>query len=315
MSGSDAMTLAEPAARAADDRAVPLGAEAGEGHVRGDLRRREREIAARFHGGAWPWAVLAIGGFAVWLSFFPLAIMGQLSLAAGFAASFLLITAVYLAGHEAMHSNIAQPGERLRWLNELAGWCSTIGIVLPFSAARITHLEHHRHCNDPLKDPDYSDRAASPLGAWYKTWYNRQPGVDGSVHHYKRVLQSLGTREAKVALLQTVALQIVYLAVLFTMAWTGHAIAAALLWWLPRQCALSWIRFYFSWAPHHPRESTGRYDNSRIFRSRLGRHLSFETETHLIHHMYPNIPNHKTRAAYFALKPILAERGVDVSAL
>ncbi len=295
--------------------ALSLGGEPLPAHLRSDLRKREREIAARFHGGTvWPWAAGAIGGALIWASLFPLAMLGLVPLWLAFVLASVLITATYLAGHEAMHSNIAQRGDRLRWLNELCGQLSTIPIVLPFSAARITHLEHHRHCNDPLGDPDYSDRARGPWAAWYKTWYNRQPGVDGSVHHYKRVLLSLGTAEAKAALMQTVLLQFAFLAFLFAMAWSGHALVAALVWWLPRHFALSWIRFYFSWAPHHPREGTDRYDNSRIFKSRLGRLLSFDTET-LIHHLYPNIPNHRTRAAYFALKPILAERGVDVSAL
>jgi beta-carotene hydroxylase len=316
MSGTDDLALAAPAVRRVEARpALPLGPDGLDRYARGDLRRQEKEIARRFHSSAWSWGVAAILGFAVWLSFFPLAIAGRLNLPVAFVASCALIVVVYLSGHEAMHSNIAQRGERLRWLNELSGFVSTIPIVLSFGAARITHLEHHRHTNDPLKDPDYSDNAPAPLAAWYKTWYNRQPGVDGSVHHYKRVLKSLGTAEANRALYGTLVLQLGFLAVLFAMAWTGHAIAAALIWWLPRHVALSWIRFYFSWAPHHPREGTARYDNSRIFRSRLGRLLSFDTETHLIHHMYPNIPNHRTRAAYFALKPILAQRGVDVSAL
>jgi beta-carotene hydroxylase len=317
MPGTDELVLGVPEAAedAAARPALPLGPDGLDRYTRCDLRRQEKEIARRYHSSAWPWGVAAIAGFALWLSFFPLAIAGRLDMPVAFVASCALIVVVYLSGHESMHSNVAQRGERLRWLNELSGFVSTIPIVLSFSAARITHLEHHRHPNDPLRDPDYSDKAPGPLAAWYKTWYNRQPGVDGSVHHYKRVLQSLGTPEAKRALHGTLALQLGFLAVLFTMTWTGHAIAAALIWWLPRHVALSWIRFYFSWAPHHPREGTARYDNSRIFRSRLGRVLSFDTETHLIHHMYPNIPNHRTRAAYFALKPILARRGVDVSAL
>jgi beta-carotene hydroxylase len=38
-------------------------------------------------------------------------------------------------------------------------------------------------------------------------------------------------------------------------------------------------------------------------------------ETHLAHHLYPNIPNHRTRAAYRALKPVLEQRGVDIARL
>ncbi len=317
----DDLMIADPAGLAGHAEtsarpALPLGAEGLDDYTRTSLRKREKEIARQFHSSAWAYGVFAVVGFAVWVSFFPLAILGVISLPIAFVASCALIVAVYLAGHEAMHSNIAQRGEPLRWLNELSGFVSTIPIALSFGAARITHLEHHRHTNDPIKDPDFSDDAPGQLLAWYKTWYNRQPGVDGSVHHYKRVLKALGTPEAKRALLGTLALQLGFLGVLFTMAWNGFAIEAALIWWLPRHFALSWIRFYFSWAPHHPRTGrTGRYENSSIFKSRLGRVLSFETETHLVHHLYPNIPNHRTRDAYFALKPILAQRGVDVSAL
>jgi beta-carotene hydroxylase len=38
-------------------------------------------------------------------------------------------------------------------------------------------------------------------------------------------------------------------------------------------------------------------------------------ETHIVHHLYPNIPNHRTRAAYVALKPVLHARGVDIGKL
>jgi beta-carotene hydroxylase len=38
-------------------------------------------------------------------------------------------------------------------------------------------------------------------------------------------------------------------------------------------------------------------------------------ETHLVHHLYPQIPNHRTRAAFKALKPVLQQRGVDVSVM
>jgi len=302
---------------AGDRPALTLGRDGLDRHTRRNLRKEEIEIARRFYGGTmWPYAVAAIGGFAIWLSFFPLAIMGQLNLALAFFFATVFGTYGYATSHEAMHSNLGKPGEKTRWLNELTGLVSTIVIVFPFSMARIIHLEHHYHCNDPLKDPDYSDEAANDLMAWYKTWYNRQPGVDGSIHHYKRVLESLGTPEATRALHETMALQLVFMGVLFAMAWSGHAIEAALIWWLPRHIALSWIRFYLSYAPHHPREGrTGRYDNSVIFKSRLGHVLSLGMETHLIHHMYPQIPNHRTRSAYFAMKHILAKRGVDVSPL
>jgi len=302
---------------ASDRPAIPLGPDGLDRYTRRDLRKEEIEIARQFHGGRmWPYAVATFGCFAVWLSFFPLAIMGLLNLPLAFVLSCIFATGGYVTSHEAMHSNIARPGDRLRWLNEAVGAVSTIPIVFPFSMARLMHLEHHYHCNDPLKDPDYTDEAPNALMAWYKTWYNRQPGVDGSIHAYKRILAEMGTPEAATALRETLLLQLVFMAVLFTMAWSGYAIEAALIWWLPRHVGLSYIRFYLSWAPHHPREGrTGRYENSYVFRSRLGHVLSMGMQYHIVHHLYPGIPNHRTKPAYYALRDVLKARGVDVSPL
>ena len=300
-----------------DRPALPLGAEGLDRYTRRNLRLEEREIAARFKGGPmWPYAVAAFGGFALWLAFFPLALMGWLNLPLACLVSCFLATAGYVTSHEAMHSNIARKGQKLRWLNEAVGAVSTIPIVFPFSMARLMHMEHHYHCNDEVKDPDYTDEAPNALMAIYKTWYNRQPGVDGSIHHYKRILGNMGTPEAKRALDETAALQLFFMATLFTLAWSGHAIVAAALWWLPRQVGLSYIRFYLSWAPHHPREGKqGRYENTRVFKSHLGHVLSMGMQYHIVHHLYPDIPNHRTKPAYYAMRHILKARGVDVSPL
>ena len=311
--------FAPSAAELGSGSAIPLPRDpAGlDRYVLRDLRKEEIAIAREFAGGRmWPYVAAAWVCFAIWVSFFPLAMLGLINLPLAFVLSCVFATGGYVTSHEAMHSNIARPGSKRYWINEWVGHVSTIPIVFPFSMARMMHLEHHYHCNDPDKDPDYTDRAPNALMALYKTWYNRQPGVVGSIHAYKRILEQMGTTEARAALRETMLLQLVFMAVLFGMAWTGFAIEAALLWWLPRHIGLSYIRFYLSWAPHHPREGrTGRYRNTRVFKSRLGHVLSLGMETHLIHHLYPHIPNHRTRAAYFALKPVLARRGVDVSGL
>lgn len=292
-------------------RPRPLAAE-----ERQRLLRAEKEIAVKYMGGAmWGYSVAALGGFALWVSLFPLAIMGLVPLWLGFIVSCVLGTGGYVTSHEAMHSNIARNGEKLRWLNELVGQVSTIIIIFPFSMARIMHLQHHYHCNDPQRDPDYPDEAPNAFQALIKTWLNRQPRNGGSIHHYKKVLEDLGTPGARRAQRDTVILQLFAMAFFFAMAWSGYALIVAALWWLPRHIALSYIRFYLSWAPHHPRTGRDRYTNTNVFKSRLGHVMSMCMETHIVHHLYPNIPNHRTRRAYFEMRDILAARGVDVARL
>jgi beta-carotene hydroxylase len=280
------------------------------------LMRREREIAVRHYGGAvWVYPAFALAGVALWAALFPLAMAGLVPLWLGCLFSMVLATGGYVTSHEAMHSNIARKGEKGRWLNELTGQVSTIPLIFPFSMARMMHRQHHYHCNDPVRDPDFPDEAPNAWRAIVKTWLNRQPRNGGSIHHYKRILESLDSPEARRAQRDTIMLQLAAMAFFFAMSWSGYALVIAAIWWLPRHVALSYIRFYLSWAPHHPRDRQGRYTNTVLFRSALGHVMSMGMQYHLVHHLYPAIPSHRTKAAYREMKDILAARGVDVSPL
>jgi beta-carotene hydroxylase len=306
------------ALREYDAPALPLAPDGElDSYVRRDLFREERAIARQFHGGRmWPYPVLTVACFGIWASLFPLAIMGQLGpwgLAAGCLFATFCCAYGFIPSHEAMHSNIVAPGRRHYWANELTGFLATIPIALGFGVARLTHMEHHSHTNDPELDPDFTDGAPSAWKAVLGTWWNRQPGVEGSVHRYKRMMVDMDTPASRRAAMETTLLQLLMFGTLFAMAWSGYAIEAALLWWLPRQIGLSWIRYWLSWAPHHP-QHRGRYQSTRIFKTRWGHWASLGMQFHAIHHLYPKIPNHRTKPAFFAMKDVLARRGMDVSA-
>ncbi|MEO6041319.1 MAG: fatty acid desaturase, partial [Croceibacterium sp.] len=169
----------EAFAPATDARAIPLtGPDGLDRYTRRDLRKQEIFIARQFMGGRmWPYVAAAWGCFAVWLSFFPLAIMGWLNLPAAFVVSAIFATGGYVTSHEAMHSNIGRPGTSQRFWNEAVGQVATLILIFPFSMARMMHLHHHYYTNDPDKDPDYTDGAVNAPMAWVKTWLNRQPGA------------------------------------------------------------------------------------------------------------------------------------------
>lgn len=317
------MTTLQPAVGlspgAGDAPAIPLGAgNELDAHTRRTLLQQERAIARKYTSDPkkmWPYTAITLGCFALWLAFWPLAMMDILPLWLGFVASTVFAAGGYITSHEAMHSNIGRPGTKERFWNEAVGQVATIILIFPFSMARMMHLHHHYYTNDPEKDPDYTDAAPGKYSAWYKTWLNRQPGIDGSIHHYKRILERIGTPAAKAALRDTMILQLGAMAFFFAMAWSGYAMEVALLWWLPRHIGLSYIRFWLSWAPHHPRTGTGRYDNTRVFKTWIGHYLSMGMQYHVVHHLYPEVPNHLTRYAYREMKPLLEARGVDCSAL
>ena len=268
-----------------------------------DLMRREREIARR-HIGKFPWLSVtwAFVNLAVWLSLWPLVLTGTLSVWIAFPIATLNVMLCYLPSHEAQHDIIARPGDRLRWLNELVGHVSTIPLVLPYRVARLTHLEHHKHTNDPDLDPDYGTHASGPLAAIWNSLQARQPGVPNA---YGETLQRIGRPDV---MLDAAFATLVYYTILFVLAWSGYAIEAALLWWLPRHIGQTYIVYYLSWAPHHPATETGRYRNTRGFRAAFGNIASMGMQYHIVHHLHPRIPLIRTPRAFHEMRDVLEAR-------
>ena len=272
----------------------------------------ERKVAAKYMQIV-PWGAIVWGitNCLVFIALFPLVLLDIMPLWLAFPIATLNVMLSYLPSHEAQHNIIAGKGRPLRWLNELVGHISTIPLVYPYRVLRATHMEHHAHCNDPELDPDYDIHARSRLDFFVQYLRNLQPASNRN-GAYGKCLTRTGQQHL---IMDAVVYQLVYLAVLFTMAWTGHALEAALLWWLPKLIATSHLSYYLSWKPHHPAVEQGRYRDTRAFRSTLGNIVSAGMQYHIVHHLYPRIPLTLTPAAYRELRPILARRGCDLGAM
>lgn len=281
-----------------------------------DLLRDERDVAAR-HMGHFPWGsvVWCFANLACWLALWPLVLSGLMPLWLGFTIATINVALCYLPSHEAQHDIIARPGTRLRWLNELVGHVSTLPLTLPYKLAKLTHMEHHKHANHPEHDPDYSSHASGPAAAIWKSIINRQPGVKGGFNRYGEVMQEMDTPQSNSALLVGILYQLFFYTFLIVMAWSGFALEAALLWWLPQHIGLTYIQFYLSWAPHHPGAEQGRYRDTRAWRSGFGNILTMGMQYHVIHHLYPRIPLMRTPLAYWEMRDVLKARGVQIDGL
>jgi len=274
-----------------------------------ELMRREREIAERYMG-RFPWLVViwALANLACWLSLWPLTLLGVISPWVALPIATLNASICYLPSHEAQHDIIARPGQPLRWLNELIGHLSTIPLAAPYKALRLTHLEHHKHTNHPELDPDSVWKASSGWAFLGKAIVGLQPGSEAA-GAYGRCLERMGGQEAKAAGQMAIVYEIAFIAILSAMAWTGHAIVAACVWWAPRLIGNAYTTFFLSWAPHNPGLEVGRYRDTRGFKSRVGALLSSGMQHHIVHHLHPRIPLLQNAAAFRALRPILVARG------
>jgi beta-carotene hydroxylase len=272
------------------------------------LMREEYAIARKYLGRV-PWEMVAwgLGNFALWLSLWPLVLTGVMPLWLGFIVSCICMSLAYLPSHEAQHSIIAAEGTKWRWLNELVGHVSTIPLVFPYRVAWLTHRQHHAHANDPLLDPDYFVKGDS----WWQSVWNalkvRQPSKNAG---YKRALEQSDDPMVGRALAEASLHSLSFYAILTALAWSGYAIEAALIWWLPRHIGFSYLLIFLSWAPHHPMSGKGRYSDTRAWKSPVGTLLSMGMEYHVVHHLFPKIPLFQTGRAYWEMRDLLLERGI-----
>lgn len=276
------------------------------------LRKWELQIA-RKHSGMFPWVMVfwGFGNLLFWLALWPLVVFDILPLWVGFILATISVSLVYLPTHDAQHDIIARPGQKLRWLNELIGHATTWIIVIPFNVLRVTHLQHHRHTNDPDRDPDIASQAPGPWSAIWRGVVERQPNGKSGPNYFA----TLDRVERQDLLLLAIAYQLGHFAILFALAWNGFALEAFFLWWLPKQLAMIHQNFFLSWAPHSPDMPMGRYKNTRSWKSAVGNIASMGMQYHSVHHLHPYIPLDRTPAAFREMRPLLEARGVDLGKL
>ena len=274
-----------------------------------ELRKLENAIA-RKHSGMVPWGIVfwAFANLAFWLSLWPLVILDVIPLWLAFIGATVSLSLVYLPTHDAQHCIIGRKGSKLHWLNELVGHATSWMIVYPFEVLRVTHMDHHRHTNDPELDVDIETSAPSAWAAIRKSIRQRQPDAKRS----KDYLASLARNDRPDLIALAILYKIGWIAILCALAWSGFALEAFFLWWLPYHIAITYILFFLSWAPHHPGTEQGRYRDTRAWRSKVGNLGSMWMQFHIVHHLHPYIPLMRTPAAYFEMKPILEARSCEL---
>ncbi len=272
----------------------------------GQLRKLELQIARKYSGKV-PWGIVAwaFGNLLVWLSLWPLVIFEAIPLWLGFVLATISLSLVYLPTHDAQHYIIGRPGTKWHWLNELMGHATSWMIVLPFELLRVTHLDHHRHTNDPDLDVDITSHADGPWQAIWSAIKHRQPNAKRGDDY----LASAARAGRPDLILLTIVYKLGHIGILIALAWSGYALEAFLLWWLPTQLASIYLIFFLSWAPHSPGMGTGRYRDTKNWRSKVGNILSMGMQYHIVHHLHPYIPLMDTPAAYRELRPILKAQG------
>ncbi|MEM1235541.1 MAG: fatty acid desaturase [Pseudomonadota bacterium] len=197
--------------------------------------------------------------------------------------------------HEATHATPFQT----KWMNTAAGHMAGLVLILPFQWFHYFHMAHHRHTNDPDRDPELA-------GPKPDTWPGFLIHVSGLPYWWAmtRVLfeNAFGTPET--AYLTRRALPVirrearVYITV-YAVAAVSLLLTPALLWlWVvPVLLGQPFLRLYLLAEHGRCPQVANMLENSRTtFTNRAVRFLAWNMPYHAEHHAYPAVPFHQLPA-------------------
>jgi len=259
-----------------------------------------KSLSQRFQ---WEMIAIGIGQATIFLSLWPLTLMGFIPLWAGFLIATLCACMAYLPSHEAQHGNYSRGNPKKRWIDSLVGNFTLITLIYPYEILRVTHMKHHAYTNHPEKDPDYDNQHASSVAKL------ALQVLDGTTVDYSRYEEVFAEDAAfQKGFKKGALIGLTYRAVLMIAVFL-LPLHTLFLWWLPAKLGTVYTTTFFSWYPHLKTEQ-GRYKDTRFWQHWMPRYINHSMQLHFIHHLHPSIGHFDEPKAIEALKPFLVARGV-----
>ena len=232
---------------------------------------------------------------------------GSLWLAPALLAHGLVLVFLFAPLHETIH----RTAFRSRRLNDVVAFVCGAVLILPPEYFRAFHFAHHRHTQDPTRDPELrSPKPASPGGYLWQVsglpyWGER---ITTTIRHARgRVDEPFIARHLRPRIIREAR----RLLALYALLALGSAVAASgallVFWLVPALLGQPFLRMYLL------AEHTGcplvpeMLRNSRTTRSTaLIRRLAWNMPYHAEHHAHPALPFHALPAAHELLKDRIA---------
>ncbi|MGH6899875.1 MAG: fatty acid desaturase [Geminicoccaceae bacterium] len=249
----------------------------------------------------WQLGALAATGVLAWSA------RGSLWLLPAMVGHGVLLVSLFAPLHESIHWTAF----RTRRLSDIVAWGCGAALVLPPAYFRAFHFAHHRHTQDPARDPELAVPKPRTTGAylWHVSGlpYWREQLVTTVRHARGRVAEPFIAPRQRLAIVREARLLLgVYL--LAALASIALASPALLYLWVgPALLGQPFLRLYLL------AEHTGcplvsnMLENSRTTRSLAPiRRLAWNMPYHAEHHAYPALPFHALPAAHRLLKSRIA---------
>jgi beta-carotene hydroxylase len=259
-----------------------------------------KSLSTRFQ---WEMIAIGVGQASIFLSLWPLTLMGYVPLWAGFLIATLCACFAYLPSHEAQHGNYSRGNPKRRWIDSLVGNLTLVTLIYPYEILRVTHMKHHAYTNHPEKDPDYKNQHASSIAKL------AVQVLDGTTVDYSKYVEVFAEDAAfQKGFKKGAIIGLTYRAILMIAVFM-LPLHTLFLWWLPAKLGTIYTTTFFSWYPHLNTEP-GRYKDTRFWQHWMPRYINHSMQLHFIHHLHPSIGHFDEPKAIEALKPFLIARGV-----
>lgn len=198
-------------------------------------------------------------------------------------------TVIHDASHNAAHRN--------RVLNAIMGHGSALMLGFAFPVFTRVHMQHHANVNDPENDPDHFVSTGGPL------WLIAARFFYHEIYFFKRRLWR------KYELLEWFLSRLFVASIVYISCQYGFLGYILNFWFSPALVVGMALGLFFDYLPHRPFQERNRWKNARVYPSRILNLLIGGQNYHLIHHLWPSIPWYKYQPAYYAVKPLLDEKG------
>ena len=200
----------------------------------------------------------------------------------------LVGTVIHDASHNSAHEN--------KIVNAALGHGSALMLGFTFPVFTRVHLQHHANVNDPENDPDHFVSTGGPL------WLIAARFFYHEIYFFQRRLWK------KYELLEWFLSRLTVAAFVYAACHYGFISYLFNYWFSPALVVGLALGLFFDYLPHRPFKATNRWQNARVYPSRLLNYLIMGQNYHLVHHLWPSIPWYKYKPAYEVMKPLLDEK-------
>jgi beta-carotene hydroxylase len=282
--------------------------------------RDERAQAAPYWGKVEPRIILTFLLFsAAWIGVIVLGVNGTIPLWLGLILNTVVASTFYMPMHEATHGNIWGRTTSGKWIEDLIGMLCAIPLGFSYKAHRPSHMRHHAHTNDPLRDPDF--HTAGPMHTVLKSWYGQVmlatflpvfafvPAARKLLPAAMLVMMRAETGSRKAGLIQLRFWFLTHTFLVLTIL-TGYGWQALMLWYLPSRLQALWLLTIFAWYPHHPATKVGRYVDTRVAVFPGSRWLIRGHDHHAVHHLFPRVPHYRLPKLWADIADDMVAKGV-----